>query len=246
MATKCEKKSCDGYWSGIFLSLSHSIWSVSYIKHSFEKPLTAGCRPRYGHSFSSRLIPLQISCSFTKIEAATTYSLIQPFLSSAVRFYPNATRPVIILVFLPSAFQQLEAVKEKPPQAKCYSSLLVFEVTASWAAEAAACGLWLVGLLKIWSLTFQVRMSHRHWSHNWSCAIIQVYWEKKKVQSICVVLTQWVTTVLLVCVCVCALEHAGYPHPPTHAALQPLTQALLLPLLYFFTCLLLRPKEGDG
>lgn len=42
----------------------------------------------------------------------------------------------------------------------------MFEVTASWAAEAAACGLWLVGLLKIWSLTFQVRMSHRHWSHH--------------------------------------------------------------------------------
>lgn len=58
--------------------------------------------------------------------------------------------------------QQLGAVEGKPPQAKCYSSLLVFEVTASWAAEAAACGLWLVGLLKIWSLTFQVRMSHRH------------------------------------------------------------------------------------
>lgn len=174
------------------------------------------------------------------MEAATTYSLIHSFLSSVVRFYPNATRPVIILVFLPSAFQQLEAVKEKPPQAKCYSSLLVFEVTASWAAEAAACGLWLVGLLKIWSLTFQVRMFHRHWSHNWSCAIIQVYWEEKTSEHLCCFDSVSDNGRLLVCVC--TLEHAGYPHPPTRAALQPLIQALLLPL-HFFTCSLLNQKK---
>lgn len=92
--------------------------------------------------------------------------MIPQLLYSAVRFLSKRKKkekkPEIILVFLPSTFQQLEAVKGKPPQAKCYSSLLAFEVTASLVAEAAACGLWLVGLLKIWSLTFPVRMSHRH------------------------------------------------------------------------------------
>lgn len=77
----------------------------------------------------------------------------------------------------------------------------MFEVTASWAAEAAACGLWLVGLLKIWSLTFQVRMSHRHWSHNCSCAITQARWEERTSEQICGLASVSDNTV---CVHVCA------------------------------------------
>ncbi len=90
----------------------------------------------------------------------------------------------------------------KPPQAKCYSSLLVFEVTASWAAEAAACGLWLVGLLKIWSLTFQVRMSHRHWSHNCSCEITQARWEERTSEQTCGLDSVSDNTTVCVCACV--------------------------------------------
>ena len=77
----------------------------------------------------------------------------------------------------------------------------MFEVTASWAAEAAACGLWLVGLLKIWSLTFQVRMSHRHWSHNCSCAITQACWEEKTSEQMCCLYS--------VTVCVSACMHVS-------------------------------------
>lgn len=83
----------------------------------------------------------------------------------------------------------------------------MFEVTASWAAEAAACGLWLVGLLKIWSLTFQVRMSHRHWSHNCSCEITQARWEERTSEQTCgldsVSDNTTVCACVRVCVCVC-------------------------------------------
>ena len=118
-------------------------------------------------------------------------------------FYPNATRPVINLVFPSISLPAAGSRQGKPPQAKCYSSLLVFEVTASWAAEAAACGLWLVGLLKIWSLTFQVRMSHRHWSHNCSCEITQAHWEERTSEQTCGLESVSDNTTLCVCVCVC-------------------------------------------
>ncbi len=118
----------------------------------------------------------------------------------------------------------------KPPQAKCYSSLLVFEVTASWAAEAAACGLWLVGLLKIWSLTFQVRMSHRHWSHNCSCEITQARWEERTSEQTCGLDSVSDNTTECVCVCVFASVHVVFPQLPTDAMLQPLAETLSLPL----------------
>lgn len=121
----------------------------------------------------------------------------------------------------------------KPPEAKCYSSLLAFEVTASWAAEAAACGLWLVGLLKIWSLTFQVRMSHRHWSHNCSCEITQACWEERTSEQTCGLDSVSDNTTVCVFVHV-PLVHVVFPHPPADAALQPLAEILLLPLFFHF------------
>lgn len=126
------------------------------------------------------------------------------FYTMWLGFYPNATKPVINLVFPSIGLPAAGSRQGKPPQAKCYSSLLVFEVTASWAAEAAACGLWLVGLLKIWSLTFQVRMSHRHWSHNCSCEITQTRWEERTLEQTCGLDSlSDKTTVTEVCVCVC-------------------------------------------
>ena len=142
-------------------------------------------------------------------------------------FYPNATRPVINLVFPSINLPAAGSRQGKPPQAKCYSSLLVFEVTASWAAEAAACGLWLVGLLKIWSLTFQVRMSHRHWSHNCSCEITQAHWEERTSEQTCglesVSDNTTLCVCLCVCVCVCVLVHDVFPHLPTHAVIAATT-----------------------
>jgi len=49
-------------------------------------------------------------------EAVMTHSVIPQFLYDVVRFYPNATRPVINLVFFPSACQQLGAVKGSHPK----------------------------------------------------------------------------------------------------------------------------------
>lgn len=55
-------------------------------------------------------------------------------------FSPNGTGPGINLVFLSIILPAAGSSEGKPPQAKCYCSLLAFEVAASWAAEAAACG----------------------------------------------------------------------------------------------------------
>lgn len=84
--------------------------------HSFQEPLTAGRELRHGNWFSSGLIPPWILSWSTEKEAVMTHSVIPQFLYDVVRFYPNATRPVINLVFLPSACQQLGAVKGSHPK----------------------------------------------------------------------------------------------------------------------------------
>ena len=99
-------------WKQLLFNIKCQLHSA----HSFQEPLTAGCRLRHGHWFSSRLIPPWILSWSTEKETPTMHSVIPQILYDAVRFYPNATRPVIILVFLPSAFQQLEAIKGSHPK----------------------------------------------------------------------------------------------------------------------------------
>ena len=153
-----------------------------------------------------------------------THSVIPQFLYDVVRFYPKCdkacNKSCLLSISLPAAGSR----QGKPPQGKCYSSLLVFEVAASWAAEAAACGLWLVGLLKIWSLTFQVRMSHSHWSHNCSCEITQARWEERTLEQTCGLDSVSDNTTVCVCVrtcvCTCASVHVVFPHPPIRPLMQ--------------------------
>lgn len=126
----------------------------------------------------------------------------------------------------------------------------MFEVTASWAVEAAACGLWLVGLLKIWSLTFQVRMSHRHWSHNCSCAITQARWEERTSEQICGLASVSDNTVCVhVCASVCVCARGS--HFLLFFHIHPLMQhSNYLPKHYYFLFFLLSfsyfyPKQVD-
>lgn len=195
--------------------------------HSSQEPLTAGPKLRHGNWFSNGLIPPWILRWSTEKEAVMTHAVIPQFLYDVVRILPKCdkacNKSCLPSISLPAAGSR----QGKPPQAKCYSSLLVFEVTASSAAEAAACGLWLVGLLKIWSLTFQVRMSHRHWSHNCSCEITQARWEERTSEQTCGLDSLSDNTT----VCVCVSVHDVFPYLPTHALMQPLAERLLLPLL---------------
>lgn len=137
-----------------------------------------------------------------------THAVIPQFLYDVVRILSKCdkayNKSCLPSISLPAAGSR----QGKPPQAKCYSSLLVFEVTASCAAEAAACGLWLVGLLKIWSLTFQVRMSHRHWSHNWNCEITQACWEERTLEQTCGL--DSVSDNITVCVCEWCFSTSAY------------------------------------
>lgn len=169
--------------------------------HSSQEPLTAGPKLRHGNWFSNGLIPPWILRWSTEKEAVMTHAVIPQFLYDVVRILPKCdkacNKSCLPSISLPAAGSR----QGKPPQAKCYSSLLVFEVTASSAAEAAACGLWLVGLLKIWSLTFQVRMSHRHWSHNCSCEITQARWEERTSEQTCGLDSLSDNTTVCVCVC---------------------------------------------
>lgn len=200
--------------------------------HGFQEPLTAGCRLRHGNWFSNGLIPPRILRWSTEKEAVMTHSMIPQFLYDAVRFLSKCdkacNKSCLPSISLPAAGSR----QGKPPQAKCYSSLLVFEVTASWAAEAAACGLWLVGLLKIWSLTFQVRMSHRHWSHNCSCEITQARWEERTSEQTCGLDSVSDNTTVCACACLCEPRFMLFFHICLRMqSWKPLAETLLLPLL---------------
>lgn len=129
-----------------------------------------------------------------------THSLIQRFLYDVVMF-SSKWEEVCSKSPLPSiTFQQLGAVKGEPPQAKCYSSLLVFEVTLSCDAEAAACG--FCGRFRL-GLTFQLRMFHHHWNHSSVWEIRQACREERTSEW-----ARWVTEQLCVCICL-YMQHSN-------------------------------------